>query len=370
MEEQYLSQIYAPFTRSFTFPPTPPSPAPQVPQSDPQWSTCLPQPLDTMFGYPPFQPTNPDTLFETLTSDVYQKCDQQTNTEQEAIMSSNEMIRSHGATPSPSNSEEIPGSNFQPKYSFHETDFNHRHYHDDSNAGMFSRHRLHINQHEMLQHSATLNSENVTHKSSKCHQIPQKYGTSFLFKRGCLKSSDKEGRQSPEYLNPTHLQAQCAQQFGGQEVTLEDQAEAPEGFRSFDNVNDVIILQEDGTGTRQQMTVDDIKSTPLSQEESSADDLLAVAGAFDHTTSGGEREFLHPQSSAPPCGLGEFIDRLLSILNSTRRLLMNIPFLSIIYIHQYMRKIKLYVTYSINTNPPTIFSYKSQLNRYQMIVYI
>jgi hypothetical protein len=121
----------------------------------------------------------------------------------------------------------------------------------------------------------------------------------FLFKRSYLQISDNEGSHSPEYLNPTHLQTQCTQHLKGQAVTLDEQAGAPKGFRSFD---DVILLQEDGTGNRR-MTVDDIRSTPLSQKDSSAGDLLAVAGAFDHTTSGGEGEFLHPQSSAPPCGL-------------------------------------------------------------------
>jgi hypothetical protein len=259
-----------------------------------------------MFGYLPFQPSDPDPLFDTLTSNVYPKCEQKTNTEQEVITSPNEMTLSHGATPSPSNSDEIPGTNIQPKYSFHETDFNLCHNHEDSNAGMFRRHRYHVNQHETMQQRATENRDRTTYKSRKCLPIPQKYGTPFLFKRSYLQSSDNEGSHSPEYLNPTHLQTRCAQHFRGHAVTLEDQAGAPHGFRSFDHVNGVILLQEDGTGTRHQMSVDDIGSTPLRQKDSSAGDLLAVAGAFDHTTPGGEGEFLHPQSSAPPCGLGEF----------------------------------------------------------------
>ena len=342
MEEQHLSQIYAPFSsthnRPFTFPPTPPSPAPQAPHCDPQWSTCLSQPLDTMFGYLPFQPSDTDPLFDTLTSDVYPKCEQKTNAVQEVIMSPNEMTVSHGTTPSPSNSDEITATNIQPKYSFHETDFNLCHKLEDSNAGMFRRHRYHVNEHEMLQQCATENTDSTSHKSSRCLPIAQKYGTTFLFKRSYLHSSDNEGSHSPEYLNATHLQTQCAQHLRGQAVTLEDQAGATKGFRSFDNVNDVILLQEDGTGTHHHMIVDDTRSTPLSQKDSSAGDLLAIAGAFDHTTSGGEGEFLHPQSSAPTCGLGEFIDSLLSIFNSARTLLINIFFFrSFIYIdiHRY-----------------------------------
>jgi hypothetical protein len=273
-----------------------------------------------MFGYLPFQPSDPDPLFDTLASNVYPKCEHKTNTEQEVIMSPNEIAMSHGATPSPSNSEETPGAKIQPKYPFHETGFSLCHNHDDSNAGMLRRHQYHINQHEMLQHCAAVNGENTTHKSSKCLQIPQKYGTKVLIRRTYLLSSDNEGSHSPEYLNATHLQTQCAQHLGGQAVTLDEQAGAPKSFRSFDNVNDAIMLQEDGTGPRHQMTVDDIRSTPVSQEDSSVGDLLAVAGAFDHTTSDGEGEFLHSQSSAPPCGLGEFTDSLLSIFNSTKRL--------------------------------------------------
>lgn len=316
MEDQYLSQIYAPFTsthnRPFTFPPTPPSPAPQVPHCDPQWSTCLSQPLDTMFGYLPFQPSDPDPLFDTLTRNVYPKCEQKTNEEQELIMTPIEMSVSHGATPSPSNSDEVSGTNLQPKYSFHDANFHLRHNREDSNAGMLRRHRYHANQHEMLQQCATENRHCTTHKSSKCLPLPQKYGTTFLLKRNYLQSSENDG---------SHLQTQYAQHLGGESVTLEVQAGTPKGFRGFDYVNDVMMLQEDGIGTRHRMTGDDIRSTPLSQKDSSAGDLLAVAGAFDHTTSGGEGEFLHQQSSAPPCGLGEFIDSLLSISNSTRRLL-------------------------------------------------
>jgi hypothetical protein len=267
-----------------------------------------------MFGYLPFQPSDADPLFDTLSSNVYPKCEHKTNTEQEAIMSPNEMTMSHGATPSPSNSDETPGTNIQPKYPFHETDFSLCHNNDDSNPGMLRRiHQYNINQHEMLQLCAEVNRENSTHKSSKRLQIPQKYGTKFLIKSTYVQSSDNEGSHSPAYLSPTHLQTQCAQHLGGQTVTLGEQSGAPTGFRSFDNVNTAIMLQEDGTGPRHQMTVDDIRSTPLSQEDSSAGDLLAVAGAFDHTTSDGEGELVHPRSSAPPCGLGEFIDSLLSI---------------------------------------------------------
>jgi len=325
MEEQYLNQIYAPFSsihnRPFTFPPTPPSPAPQAPHCDPNWSTCLSQPLDTMFGYLPFQPPDPDPLFDTLTSNVYPKCEQKTNAEQEVIMSPKEMTVSHGATPSPSNSDEVPGTNIQPKYSFHETDFDLCQDHEDSNAGVFRRHRYHVNHNGVMQQCATENRDSAIHRSSKCLPIPQKYGTTFLFKRSYLQISDNEGSHSPEYLNPTHLQTQCTQHLKGQVVTLEEQARATKGFRSFD---DVILLQEDGTGTRHHMTVDDIRSTPRSQKDSSAGDLLAVTGAFDPTTSGGEGEFLYPQSSALPCGFGEFIDSLLSILNSKRRLFINL----------------------------------------------
>ena len=331
MEEQYLSQIYAPFSsthnRPFTFPPTPPSPAPQAPHCDSQWSTCLSQPLDTMFGYLPFQPPDPDPLFDTLTSNVYPKCEQKTNPEEELIMSPKEMTMSHGATPSPSNSDEIPGTKIQPKYSFHERDFNLCHNHEDSNAGMLRRHRYHVNQDEMMQQCATENRDSTTHRSNKCLPIPQKYGTTFLFKRSYVQISDNEGSHSPEYLNLTHLQTQCTQHLKGQAVTLEEQAGAPKGFRSFDGV---ILLQEDGTGTHHHMTVDDIRSTQLSRKDSSAGDLMAVAGAFDHTTSGGEGEFLHPQSSDPPCGLGEFIDSLLFICNSKRRLFINTSILHLL----------------------------------------
>jgi hypothetical protein len=292
-----------------------------------------------MFGYLPFQPSEPDLLFDALTSNVYPQCEQKTNAEHGVIMLPNETTVSHGATPSPSNSDEIPGTNIQPKYSFQETDFNLCHNHEDSNAGMFRRHRYHVHQHEMLQQCVTENRDSTTHKSSKRFPLPQKYGTTFLFERSYLQSSDNEGSHSPECLNPTHLQAQCAQHLRGQDVTLEEKGGAPRSFRSFDNVNDVILLQEDGTGTRHHMTVDDNRSTPLRQKDSSAGDLLAVAEAFDHTTSGGEGELLHPQSSAPPSGIGEFIDSFLSIVNSAKGLLINITFLSIIYIHRYKRTI-------------------------------
>jgi len=280
-----------------------------------------------MFGYLPFQPLDPDPLVDTLTSNVYPKCEQKTNPEEELIMSPKEMTMSHGATPSPSNSDEIPGTKIQPKYSFHERDFNLCHNHEDSNAGMLRRHRYHVNQDEMMQQCATENRDSTTHRSNKCLPIPQKYGTTFLFKRSYVQISDNEGSHSPEYLNLTHLQTQCTQHLKGQAVTLEEQAGAPKGFRSFDGV---ILLQEDGTGTHHHMTVDDIRSTQLSRKDSSAGDLMAVAGAFDHTTSGGEGEFLHPQSSDPPCGLGEFIDSLLFICNSKRRLFINTSILHLL----------------------------------------
>lgn len=324
MEQQYLSQICAPFSnthnRPFTFPPTPPSPAPPVPHCDPSWSTCLSQPLDTMFGYAPFHPSDPNQLFDTLASNVYQKREQETNTEEELIMSSNGTAILHGATPSPSNSEEISDTNIQPKYTFQEMGFHLCHDEDGSNAGVYKRHQYHmrVDQYETPQHCGTLNRENTIQKPRKCHQSPHKYETTFLYKRSY---SDNEGNQYPECLNHTHLQTQCPQHLRGVEVPLDNKAGSPKDFRSLGNVDDVIMLREDGSGSRQQVTVDDIRWTPLSQEDASADDLLAAAEAFDHTRAGGEGEFLHPQSSSSPCGIGEFINNILPISNCTRRLL-------------------------------------------------
>jgi hypothetical protein len=228
------------------------------------------------------------------------------------IMSPNGITILHGATQSPSNSEEIPDINIQPKYTFQEMGFNLCHNQDGSNSGVFKRHQyhVHVDQYEMSQHYVTVNRQDTVQKQRKCHQDPHKYETALVLQRSYLQSSDNGGN-SPDYLNQTHVQTQCPQHLGGETVTLENKAGAHEDVISFGNVNDVIMLQEDGSGSRQQMTVDDIRSTPLSQEDGSADDLLAAVGAFDHTTAGGEGEFLHPQSSPSPCGLGEFTNSLL-----------------------------------------------------------
>jgi hypothetical protein len=151
----------------------------------------------------------------------------------------------------------------------------------------------------------TENGEN----SRKCHQNTQKYETKFLLKQSYLQNSENEENQSPEYsdrneMDRNNLQNQFAYHFRDESVMLQNSvvthSQHELGVGSFDG--DVMMLQEDGSVSHQQMTVDDIKSMPLSQE----DDILATAEAFEHTTSGGEGAFLHSQISASTQELGEF----------------------------------------------------------------
>ncbi|XP_023707182.1 homeobox protein Hox-D4a-like [Cryptotermes secundus] len=307
MEEHYLCQLYAPINnthnRSFTFPPTPPSPAPLAPHCDPQWSTYLPQPLDTMFGCSPFQTSDPNQLSDTPERNMYQKCEQKTNLNQEYITSPNGMAVLEGASLSPSNSGEASDKDIQPKYTFQEVNFNLFHKQDCSNADTFKRYQyqIHGSQSEMLSHYMTENGETALQNSRKCHQNTQKNETKFLFKQSYLQNSENEENQSPEYSNRTEIDINHLQdQFAYQSVILQSNVDAhsqhEQGVSSFDS--DVMMLQEDGRMSHQQMTVDDIKSMPLSQEDGSGGDIFGAAEAFNHTTSGGEGGFPHSQTSA------------------------------------------------------------------------
>lgn len=215
---------------------------------------------------------------------------------------------SHWTTPSLSNSEDVSDTHIRSKCTFQEMDFSLCHNQEDSSADVFEKrqYQLHVDQFEMLQHYATLNGEKTLQESGKCRHQPQKYETAFLFKRSYLQTSDNEVTRSPEYLHQNHLQDQFKKHLGGEAITLGSKAGEVKDVRSFDNVNGAIMLEEDGSGTHQQIAVDNIRSMTLSQEDGSSDDLLVAAEAFRHTTVQGEGEILHPQSSASPCGLGEF----------------------------------------------------------------
>jgi hypothetical protein len=320
MEEKYLCQLYAPTNnthkRSFTFPPTPPSPSPLAPHCGFQWSAYLPQALDTVFGYSAFQPSEPNQLFDALEGNMYQKCEHKTNSNEEFIMSPDGMNVLDGTTLSPSNNGVVSDKNIQSKYTFQELNFNLFHSQDGSNADTFNRdqYQIQVNQSEMLSHYLAENGEAALQNSRKCHQNTQKYETKCLFRQSYLQNSENEENQSPEYSNhneidTNHLQNQFPHNFRGEAVILQNNVETrSQHQQDVGNIdNDAVMLQEDGSISRQQMTVDDIKSMQPSQEDGSGDDLFATAEAFDHTTSGGEEGFLHSQISASTQGLGEFL---------------------------------------------------------------
>lgn len=319
MEEQYLCQLYAPINkthnRSFTFPPTPPSPALLAPHCDSGWSIYLPQPLDSIFGYSPFQSSDPNQQAGTPEGNMYQKCEHKTSLD-EYIKSPNGMNVLDGSTPSPSNNGEVSDKDSPSKYTFQEVNFNLFHNQDCSNTDTFKRYQyqIHVNQPEMLPHYMTENGETAIQNARKCHQNAQKYETKFLFKQNYLHNSENEENHSPEYSNRNetdtdHLQCQFAHNFRGENVILQNNVETDSQHEhdvsSFDS--DVMMLQEDGSISHQQMTVDDIKSMSLSQEDRSGDDIFATAEAFDRTTSGGQEGFLHSQISASTQALGEFL---------------------------------------------------------------
>jgi hypothetical protein len=305
MEEQHLCQLYAPIDitqkRSFTFPPTPPSPTPLAPQ----WSTYLPQPLDTMFGYSPFQPCDRNQVSDTSEGNIYQ--------EEDFMTSPNGMSALDGANPSPSNSGEVSNKDIQSKYTLQEVDFSLLHNHDCSNADTIKRYQYqtHVNQCEMLSHCMTGNGETALQNSRKCHQNTQQYKTKFAFKQSYLQSSESEENRCLEYSNRSeiatnHLQNPSARNFKEGSVMLQNNlgthSQHEQDVGSYDS--DVMMLQEDGSIPHQQVTVDDIKSMSLSQEDGLGD-IFATAEAFDHTTSVGHGGYLHSHISASAQGLGE-----------------------------------------------------------------
>jgi hypothetical protein len=264
-----------------------------------------------------------------------------------------------GATPSPSNSGEVSDKDIQSKYTFQEVNFNLFHNQDCPNADTFKRYQypIHVNQSEMLSHYTTENGETALQNSRKCHQNTQKYETKFLFKQSYLQNSENEENQSPEYSNrnetdTNHLQNQFAYHFRDENVDTHSQHEQDVG--SFDS--DVMMLQEDGRMLHQQMTVDDFKSIPLSQEDGSGGDIFATAEAFDHTTSGGERGLLHSQTSASAQELGEFL--CFQIYKLTE-LFMNISFTYLVIIES--RGVLAHSVQDIlhsNLNPETVYSHR------------
>jgi hypothetical protein len=267
--------------------------------------------MDTTYGYPSFQSPDPNLLFENAAGNTYQKCDQKTNPD-EFITSPNGMIMFEAEVPSPSNSAEVLEKSIQTKYTFQELDFNLFHNQDNLNADAFRRHQyqIHVNQSEELAEYTTENGEITLQNSRKYHQNLQKYETKLIFKQSSLQSPENEENVCPKYLNHNEtdtndFQIQFPQPFREELLPFPNNTEThsqAQVVASFDNVNDAIIFQADGSEYRQQVTVDDIKSVPVCQE----DDLLVAAETLGQRTAAGEEEFTHPQISASPHGLGEF----------------------------------------------------------------
>jgi hypothetical protein len=248
-----------------------------------------------------------------------QKFEQKTSTNEELIMSPSGMDILETAISLPSNSGEVFDKNMQTKYTFQELNFNLFHNQDNLNADTCRRqqYQTHEDKFETSAHNMTETGESVRQNSRRCHQNPQKYETKCILKENYLLGPENEENQSPQHLNhnelyANHQQNQLTEHFRVQSVPFQNNAgahsEAGEDVDSFNNVNDAIMLQEEGSGSRQQMTVDDIKSMPLSQGDGSGDDLFVAAEAFDHKTADAEGRLLqHTQLPAAPHGLGEFV---------------------------------------------------------------
>jgi hypothetical protein len=301
MEEQHLCQLCTPINitqkRSFTFPPTPPSPPPLAPQ----WSTYLPQPLDTIFGYSPFQPFDLNEVSDTSEGNIYQK--------QEFVTSPNGISELDGANPSPSNSGDVLNEDIQPKYTFQEVNFSLFHNQECSIADTIKRYQYqtHVNRPQMLSHCMTGNGETAVQNSRKCHPNAQEHETKFVFKQNYLQSSESDENRCPEYSSRNEIATnQSAYHFKETSVMLQNNvgthSQHEEDVGSYDS--DVMMLQEDGSISHQQVTTDDMKSMSLGQEDGLGD-MFAAAEAFDHTTSEGEGQVLHSHISASAQGLGE-----------------------------------------------------------------
>jgi hypothetical protein len=258
-----------------------------------------------------------------LAGSMCHKFEEKISTE-EPVMSPNGINILDGAIPLPSNSEEVSEKNTQPKYTFQELNFNLFHNQDSLNTDTCKRHQYQIHdKFETSAHYASETADIVRQNSRRFHQNPQKYETKLILKQSCLLSQENEENQSPQYLNyddiyVNHLQNQCTEYIRVESGPFQNDegacCQSDQDVDSFDNVDDAIMLQEDGRGSRQQVAVDDIKSTPLSQEDDSADDLFFSAEAFDRKAAGAEGEFLQTQLPVSPHGLGEFlqIDQRLS----------------------------------------------------------
>ncbi|XP_021919239.1 aristaless-related homeobox protein [Zootermopsis nevadensis] len=269
MQEPNVAQTYSPlnntYNRSFIFQPAPPSTAPRAPHWDAQWSTYLHQPSDTFLGYPSFQFPDPYQLAGT----VCQKFELRTSSNEEPI-SGVDMLEED--IPLPGNCGDVFDKNMQGKCTFQELNFNMFDSQDTLNADTRRRHQ---------------------------HQIYEKFETPALFTAESEETARQNSRrcnQNPQKCDAN--QQQIADHLRGDSAQFEDGAgadsETDQELDGFNFENDGTMLQEDGSGSRQQMTVGDIKSmTPLSH----GDDPFVDAEAVGRRTAGTEREFLQQRQT-------------------------------------------------------------------------
>lgn len=312
MQEQNVAQTYSPlnntYNRSFIFQPVPPSTAPRAPHWDAQWSTYLHQPSDTFLGYPSFQFPDPYQLAGT----VCQKFELRTSSNEEPI-SGVDMLEED--IPLPGNCGDVFDKNMQGKCTFQELNFNMFDSQDTLNADTRRRHQHQIYEKFETPALFTAESEETARQNSRrCNQNPQKCDAKCVLRQSYILRPENEENQSPQYLNYNEMHAnqqQIADHLRGDSAQFEDGAgadsETDQELDGFNFENDGTMLQEDGSGSRQQMTVGDIKSmTPLSH----GDDPFVDAEAVGRRTAGTEREFLQQRqtpASVSQSGSGEFV---------------------------------------------------------------
>jgi hypothetical protein len=223
------------------------------------------------------------------------------------------------ATPLPSGSGEVSDKNPQPKYTFQELNFSL--FHSQGSLNVDTCKRQHYQTHDNKFETAET-VEAVRQNSRRCYHNTQKLETKCMLKQSYLLSPENEENQSPQYLNQNeihanHQQNQFTEHLRAQSVPFQNNAgvhsEADQDVVIFNNLNDAIMLQEEASGSRQQMAVDDIKSLALTQGDGSADDLFVGTQARDQQTAAAEGAALqHTQLAASPHGLGEFFVRDIS----------------------------------------------------------
>jgi hypothetical protein len=246
-------------------------------------------------------------------------CEQKTSYRKDFVPPSNGMTALDAATLSPSNSRDISNEGIHSKHTIQEVNCGIFHNEDCSNVDACRRvqYQTDVNQAEMLSRCMTGSAENALRNSKRCHQNAPIYETTFVLRQSYVQNSENSENQCPEYSgrnevaqNSENEENQCPEYSGRNEVAASHPQNQLAQYYRVDPVmlhsnggthsqhgqdvasydSDVMVLQEDGSVAHQLMTVDGIKSMPLTQENG----VFSAGEAFEHTTPDGRgRRLLH-----------------------------------------------------------------------------